>query len=512
MSARNSSPGQEKSKARSNLANLVTVEPVVEKKAEQVLVPLSNNLNALKSDQESSMIVYRLYRRRWLGLVGMVVLNIVAAMNWIWFSPIAKSTADDFHISLPQVNWLSQVVNLIYLPMALAIPSMIQRFGIRKTCLTAGACLLIASWIRYAGVSRSLSTNGAYALLILGQIFAGFAQPVFQVLGPKFSETWFDLKARTTVTMIIAVANPIGSAIGQLIPPFLDSPRSSLLVLGVATTASVGLVLFIQEAPPTPPSEDATQVVNECSIDTVTAFAGSRPSPPFTDTMAALFGRQKMSEDDGSPTFSKTEKIDFAIIATVFGVLVGAISSFSILISQIGPVGYTEETAGFVGAALLLMGLLAGIITAPLFDRVLTHHLARSIQVFVPLMAACWVGLIFAVRPNNIIPIYVVSALIGVMGFLLLPVGLELGCEVLRNAEVSSAALWMAGNLWTLVFVLASDPLRGKEEPHSMRNTIILIACFVAASSLLVFKLTGRQARRELDVEKSREANNIIAL
>ncbi|KAG9054608.1 hypothetical protein FS842_004676 [Serendipita sp. 407] len=318
MSARSSSPGQEKSKARSNLANLVTVEPVVEKKAEQVLVPLSNNLNALKSDQESSMIVYRLYRRRWLGLVGMVVLNIVAAMNWIWFSPIAKSTADDFHISLPQVNWLSQVVNLIYLPMALAIPSMIQRFGIRKTCLTAGACLLIASWIRYAGVSRSLSTNGAYALLILGQIFAGFAQPVFQVLGPKFSETWFDLKARTTVTMIIAVANPIGSAIGQLIPPFLDSPRSSLLVLGVATTASVGLVLFIQEAPPTPPT-----------------FAGSRPSPPFTDTMAALFGRQKMSEDDGSPTFSKTEKIDFAIIATVFGVLVGAISSFSILISQI---------------------------------------------------------------------------------------------------------------------------------------------------------------------------------
>ncbi|KAG8851084.1 hypothetical protein FRB91_008480, partial [Serendipita sp. 411] len=380
MSARSSSPGQEKSKARSNLANLVTVEPVVEKKAEQALVPLSNNLNALKSDQESSMIVYRLYRRRWLGLVGMVVLNIVAAMNWIWFSPIAKSTADDFHISLPQVNWLSQVVNLIYLPMALAIPSMIQRFGIRKTCLTAGACLLIASWIRYAGVSRSLSTNGAYALLILGQIFAGFAQPVFQVLGPKFSETWFDLKARTTVTMIIAVANPIGSAIGQLIPPFLDSPRSSLLILGVATTASVGLVLFIQEAPPTPPT-----------------FAGSRPSPPFTDTMAALFGRQKMSEDDGSPTFSKTEKIDFAIIATVFGVLVGAISSFSILISQIlGPVGYTEETAGFVGAALLLMGLLAGIITAPLFDRVLTHHLARSIQVFVPLMAACWVGLIFA--------------------------------------------------------------------------------------------------------------------
>jgi len=31
------------------------------------------------------------------------------------------------------------------------------------------------------------------------------SQPVFQVLGPQYSETWFDLKSRTTATMIIAV-------------------------------------------------------------------------------------------------------------------------------------------------------------------------------------------------------------------------------------------------------------------------------------------------------------------
>ncbi|KAG8829959.1 hypothetical protein FRC17_005721 [Serendipita sp. 399] len=488
MTARSSSPELNKFKTRSNLSNLVAIDPIAEKKSEQVLVSFSNNPNRLPSDQDPSMVGYRLYRRRWLGLVGMVVLNIIAAMNWIWFSPIANSTADAFHISLPQVNWLSQVVNLIYIPMALSIPSLTQRFGIRKTCLGAGVCLLLASWIRYAGISRSLSTNGAYALLIIGQIFAGFAQPVFQVLGPKFSETWFDLKARTTATMIIAVANPIGCALGQLIPPFLSSPRSSLLVLGVATTVSVGLVLTIQDAPPTPPT-----------------FAGSRPSPPFTETLLTLLGRHKKNAQEDSPSFSKTERIDFAIIVTVFGVLLT-------LIQQLAPVGYSEETAGFVGAAMLLLGLLAGIITSPLFDRVLTHHLALTIKIFVPLMAGCWIGLIFAVRPNNAIPIYVMAALLGVVGFILLPVGLELGCEVLRNAEVSSAMLWMSGNLWTLIFVLASDPLRGNAPPYSMRNTLILVASFVSAASLLVLKLTGRQTRRELDVEKSREANNIVAL
>jgi hypothetical protein len=37
------------------------------------------------------------------------------------------------------------------------------------------------------------------------QFFAAVAQPVFQVLGPAYSEAWFDLKGRTTATMIIAI-------------------------------------------------------------------------------------------------------------------------------------------------------------------------------------------------------------------------------------------------------------------------------------------------------------------
>ena len=38
-----------------------------------------------------------------------------------------------------------------------------------------------------------------------GQLFGAIAQPIFQVLGPMYSETWFDLKGRTTATMILSV-------------------------------------------------------------------------------------------------------------------------------------------------------------------------------------------------------------------------------------------------------------------------------------------------------------------
>jgi hypothetical protein len=45
-----------------------------------------------------------------------------------------------------------------------------------------------------------------------------------------------------------------------------------------------------------------------------------------------------------------------------------------------------------------------------------------------------------------------------------------------------------------------------------MRNALILFASFVSAATLTVIKLTGKQTRRELDMDKNREANNIVAL
>ena len=92
-----------------------------------------------------------------------------------------------------------------------------------RQCDIGAVCMLVAAWVRYAGTARSLSKRGSYALLIIGQVslpstfpidrtlnqttqlFAAMAQPIFQVLGPKYSEKWFDLKGRTTATMIISV-------------------------------------------------------------------------------------------------------------------------------------------------------------------------------------------------------------------------------------------------------------------------------------------------------------------
>ena len=77
-------------------------------------------------------------------------------MNGMWFSAIAVDTAHEFDLSYNQVNWLSNNINLVYLPTAYIVPWVVSnRFGIRKS-VSMYAC----SWHYYAKIcSYSVSSR-----------------------------------------------------------------------------------------------------------------------------------------------------------------------------------------------------------------------------------------------------------------------------------------------------------------------------------------------------------------
>ena len=60
--------------------------------------------------------------------------------------------------------------------------------------------------------------------------------------------------------------------------------------------------------------------------------------------------------------------------------------------------GYSDTTAGLMGAFLLLSGIIASIVTAPLLDRIFTHRLGVALKILVPIVAAGWLSLIWAGR------------------------------------------------------------------------------------------------------------------
>ncbi|KIP09398.1 hypothetical protein PHLGIDRAFT_11937 [Phlebiopsis gigantea 11061_1 CR5-6] len=448
---------------------------------------------------------YRLYRRRFVGLLALIALNVVAAMPNPWFGPIATNTANEFGFTLDEVNWFGNVVNLAFLPSTIVVPFILTRYGILKTpscasqCCSGAVVMLFSAWIRYAGTAESLPEGGAYALITLGQILAGAAQPVFQVLGPLYSETWFDLKGRTTATMLMSIANPVGSGIAQLISPTISTPRSSLLVLAIICTATAPCALLVGNAPPTPPT-----------------FAASQDKPSFLSLVRALSGR----EPSNVPTYmSVRERIDFVILVINFGVLVGVVTSFTILTDQdFGPYGYSSDTSGFMGATLLLAGIVAAVVTSPLFDRVLTHHLALTCKVLCPILGVVWLSLIWAarpVKPNDAGALYALMALVGAASVTLLPVAIELTIEVSRNADGSSALLWFAGNLMSVVCVLVEGALRAgpaAHPPNNMHRALVFQGALVCGAVATIAGLRGRQARRARDEQMAAEARQGIAL
>ena len=257
-------------------------------------------------------VQYRLYKRRFSGLISFVCLASLpyslCLLSLRYSSASSRAchgpgsvqfqhkvprtrhsfvslpmrfyqAATAFAISVDKVNWLSNIVCCIYIPVSLLVPVFCSRFGItRCVCLHRISSLSPSlpppgsTWhlhnphfwldsLRRHGslpftrvrVCTSLLWTGSTPFLPLfvsshpptPKIFSAIAQPVFQVLGPMYSEKWFDLKGRTSATMIIAIglfipyithldhsvsstANPIGSAIGQLLAPLCGSVRESV--------------------------------------------------------------------------------------------------------------------------------------------------------------------------------------------------------------------------------------------------------------------------------------------
>ncbi|TBU57173.1 MFS general substrate transporter [Dichomitus squalens] len=448
------------------------------------------------SVDSGSIREYRLYKRRWVGLVALVILNIVAGTTLVWFGPIANTVAKDFGFTLNQINWFGNVVNVVYLPSAFVVPYLYGRLGVRKTCFIAGALFVVSAWVRYAGTARGLSVNGSYALIMVGQLLAAVALPILQVVVPSYSERWFDFKGRTTATMIMGLANPVGSAIGQLVPPLVSTTRQSILVMAIIFTAAAPVVIFVGEAPPTPPT-----------------FAATHRHPSLTSLMHAMLGKVPR---DRYAYMTVRQRIDFVILCLLFGVIVGVVNTFGILTAeQLEPYGYSDDTAGLMGAVLLLVGLVAAAISSPLFDRVFTRHLALFGKLLLPGIAACYLALIWEIKPNNAAVLYVLVAIIGAIGLTLLPVVLELGVELTRNANGSSAVLWFSTNLFGLVFVLVEGALRAgpdADPPLNMHRAFIFQGAVVAVVVVFVYLVEGKQTRRFQDEEKREEADRALDL
>ncbi|KAM0745648.1 MFS general substrate transporter [Meredithblackwellia eburnea MCA 4105] len=476
-------------------------------KGDEVVLTMSSGQGASEVEQKkdvgSQQQEFRLYKMRFAGCFALAVLNIVCAMNWVLFSTIAIDTGEHFGINLTKVNWLANIVCAMYLVSAPVVPVLVRRISIRGITFAAAGLLLVGSWMRYAATASYFHDrpSGAYGLLFMGSVLVGIAQCWLQVVPPAYSELWFNLKGRTTCTMILSIANPVGGAIGDLVAPIIvtsppDLPKL-LLIIGILSSAVAPLSLFVLRRPRTPPTRSAAGRDELEGGAVEIEWKG----------MMELVG---LGDATGEKRITVRERLDFWLIAFLFAVIVGFFDAFLTLTNQIfNPVGYDENQAGYIGAAIIVSGLISAIVTAPLFDRFFHFRLALAAKILIPISGISFFAFIWAVKPHSLAGIFVLSVIMGISSFPLLPIALELAAEVVYNSGVgaptTSAILYLLANGFSVVTVVGMNALQGGPDaspPLNMRKALIFEGVFVFVASFFSLLLKGEQARKRLDVGK----------
>ncbi|KAF8937891.1 major facilitator superfamily domain-containing protein [Dissophora ornata] len=428
---------------------------------------------------------YVTYKARYIGLFAIVILNISTGFVWLTYSSVSDSAQAYLNCSSTVINVTSILYFVAYLIMGPISGWMFEKKGIKKSLLFGAGIQLFGSLLRYLANfidSTPASPGGRLALTLVGQIIAASAQPFFLNVPPKYAAVWFSENGRTTATMIGSVANALAAALAQLIIPVIttdkDSMSTSVLVCVILAVVAIIPVIFMSERPPTPPSPSAAEALMETAEE------------PFWVSLKKV-GTNKQ----------------FLILMFLFGTFVGFFNAFSSLISQFtAPFDYSANEAGYFGAAMIVAGLVGAGISGPVIDR--NKQFKTLMKAMVPLATVFYVVFVFAVRKDFFVGIIIVSALLGLFSFALLPVVLELGveCTYPVTPASSTSLLWGSGQFFAVIFLLILGALQNdqKSRDTGVNPPLIFIAVWCVLATFPVYLYKSPYLRLEAEARSRR--------
>ncbi|KAI8626499.1 major facilitator superfamily domain-containing protein [Xylariaceae sp. FL1651] len=409
------------------------------------------DVTSAASVREGDGVVYKVYKRRWFGVVQLTLLNIVVSWDWLTFSPVSQYAAIYYGHSESDINWFSTAFLFAFVVISPLTIYMLH-LGPKPSIVTAAVFTIIGNIVRVAG-SHSRA-GGVYGVVMFGQILIGLAQPFVLSAPTRYSDMWFTTRGRVAATALTSLANPFGAALGQLVVPFLaTTPAEVSNAVLYVTIISVVLSLpafFIPAKPPTPP-----------------APSGTTPKIALRASLPLL------------------KSIELWLILVPFAVYTGFFNSISSLLNQIlQPYGFSSDDAGIAGAVLIVVGLVASAIASPVLDR--TKAFLPAVKIAVPVIGLSYLAFIFVPPTRQLAGPYVVLAVLGAASFSLVPVALEFLCEIGHpmSPEIASTIAWAGGQLLGGVFILISDALKAgpdADPPMNLSRALIFTAVVALA-------------------------------
>jgi FLVCR family MFS transporter 7 len=218
-------------------------------------------------NKNSERELFEVYGYRWIVLVVFILAGVSNALVLLTWSPISDKASDYWNgLSVTYVNLLAVMFQVLYFPgTSLSVYAM-QKTNLRYTMLLGGSLTAVGCLVRWIGAAvydaGDTTSTGSYAVVLIGTALVALSQPFYLNMPAKIASTWFSLTERDVSTTLCSLANPLGSALGSILPAMFVSESGDdvkgvstlLLVQLIVAVTTLGLTLLLfRNTPPTPP-------------------------------------------------------------------------------------------------------------------------------------------------------------------------------------------------------------------------------------------------------------------
>jgi FLVCR family MFS transporter 7 len=350
--------------------------------------------------------------------------------------------------------------------------------------------------LRFAATRSDTSPQvGGYAILVAGQCLAALAQPFFMNVPARISSDWFPASQRDVAVTVGSMFNPVGIAIGTVLPPALVSaaggfPVLMLVELAVAAAGFLLVFFFFESRPPTAPTY--SQALRHA--------ASAAASTTLSDVLSKLWGDVRACLGNR----------DFRVLFVGFGVGLGVFNTLTTVIEQIvAPSGYTSDDAGTFGALIIGCGLVSAGFVGAYMDA--SHRYNQILKTNFVLAFVVALAFVLNLQPNRFTVLCVCFGLLGALILPLLPVTFQCGVECCYpvDEETTSGLLMVSGSVLGIPMIFTMDALIAQHPRYTsvyISSSFFLVACLLL-SLACVMCYNGPYLRLEADAAASKHTD-----
>lgn len=146
----------------------------------------------------------RLSRRRLAVLAVFSCYSLVNAFQWIQYSILSNVFVHFYSVSFTEIDWLSMVYMVAYVPLILPATWLLDARGLRLTALLGAGLNALGAWLKCASLAP-----GRYALTMAAQAVCAVAQVFILGLPSRIASVWFGPAEVSTACSVAVLGNQV---------------------------------------------------------------------------------------------------------------------------------------------------------------------------------------------------------------------------------------------------------------------------------------------------------------